>query len=142
MKRTHTFRLTGTPDRKTFTAVGSSHGTVVRVDRTAAATARAARQREQDGQPPRAESADALAMQRPALWQRSRTDELPHPTAFSVPILRLYPARTAQCRQCEELRMHSCTRGSCEKLGPTHAALLNAISDCACPLEKFSASEP
>lgn len=141
-QKAYTFRLTGTPDRKTFTAIGSGSGTTVRVDRRKADVARAARLREQEGKPPRAEDAVSIAMSRPSMFRSCPTDNLPNRTAFAMPIIRLYPKRTAACRECPELGPSTCSRSACGKLGPTHADLLNAISDCKCPLGKFSPSEP
>lgn len=70
---------------------------------------------------------------------RGRPDDgLPKPQAFSLPLIQTYPTRTATCRRCDELNVHSCARGCCAKLARSHADLLNAIADGICPLGLFT----
>lgn len=65
-------------------------------------------------------------------------DDLPNPQAFAIPLIQAYPARTAACRQCPELRLHSCARACCGKLTASHAALINAVQAGDCPLGRFT----
>lgn len=68
-----------------------------------------------------------------------RDDGLPHPQAFSLTTIQLYPQRTAICRQCEHLDTDRCSaRGCCRKMRRSHDALVQAIGLGECPEGKFT----
>ena len=76
-----------------------------------------------------------------ATVREGRDDGLPNPQAFALPTISTYPARTASCRTCEHLVVESCSRACCERLGRSHASLVNAIMAGTCPVGRFRAEE-